>query len=105
MRTKNTLLRSMRLCPAALVILLSLFSSKAFDYRFDVCTFCCPCWATNHMCQAQFDALNAATNASQPNGKLLMMGNDSHRDELHAKGNFLGAYYNTLNDNFCCMTG
>jgi len=105
MKNKNIALRFYNVLLPAVCSFALFFSAQAFDYRFDVCTFCCPCWATNHMCQAQFDALNSPTNASQPNGKLLMMGNDSHRDELHANGNFLGAYYNTLNDNYCCMTG
>ena len=82
------------------------FSAQAvFDKRFDICTFCCPCSPDSHICQAQFDALNWKTNATRPNGHMIMMGSDAHRSELNNNGNFLGAYYNTLNDNYCCMTG
>ena len=56
------------------------------------------------MCQSQFNALNWPTNASRPNGHMIMMGSDAHRTELRANGNFLGAYYNTLNDNYGTWT-
>jgi hypothetical protein len=33
------------------------------------------------------------------------MGSDTHRPEIKANGNFLAAYYNTLNDSWTTMTG
>ena len=88
-------------CLFALAVVLlmagSTFRVRAVaDRRFDICTFCCPCSATQHMCQAQFDALNYVT----ANGHFVLMGSDAHRAELNTNGNFLGIYYNRLNDDF-----
>jgi len=89
----------------AMAIAGTVFNAQAvFDKRFDVCTFCCPCSTDNHMCQSQFDKLNWKTNASRPNGHMILMGSDAHRSELNNNGNFLGAYYDTLSDNYCCWT-
>ncbi len=91
------------------LILLSVAAShKAHaiaDRRFDVTTFCCPCFPDDHFCQAQFDALNWKTNATRPNGHFLAMGSDTHRVEVNNNGNFLCVYYNTMNDNWTTMTG
>jgi hypothetical protein len=82
-------------------ISLSTYSTRAVaDRRFEICTFCCPCYSTQHLCQAQFDALNY----TNPNGHFVLMGSDAHRAELNARGNFLGIYYNVLNDNYGSWT-
>src|ERR1043165_7691584 len=76
-----------------------------FDKRFDTVPFCCPCSPDKHICQGQFDALNWRTNASRPNGHMIMMGGDVHRSEVNGNGNFLGAYYNDLTTGWTTMTG
>ena len=64
------------------------------DLRFDVVWFCCPCYPTNHFCQAQFDHLNWPSQ----NGHYLAMPTDTYRADIIANGNVLAAYYNTFDD-------
>jgi len=75
-------------------------ASATYDKRIDIVTFCCPCTTDKHLCQPQFDALNWQS----VNGHILAMGSDAHYDEIHANGNFLAVYYNSLNDNWSTMT-
>ena len=83
------------------VIMLSCLDARGVAVRrFEICTFCCPCYSTQHLCQAQFDALNYVN----PNGHFVLMGSDAHRAELNANGNFLGIYYNVLNDHYGSWT-
>jgi hypothetical protein len=89
----------------AVLFLGASFHAAAFDMRFEICTFCCPCQTTNHMCTNQFNALNTPTNSSNPVGHMIMMGSDEHRSQVNGNGNFLGAYYDTLNADYPSMTG
>lgn len=86
-------------------IISCLHVQAAADRRFDVATFCCPCTIEDHLCQPQFDVLNWPTNASRPNGHFMAMGSDARRSEVNGNGNFLAAYYNTLNTGWTTMTG
>ena len=68
-------------------------TARAFDFRFDVCTFVESAeFSENHLRQAHFDRLNFVS----PNGHQIMMGTDAHRPELNAAGNVLGVYHNSL---------
>jgi hypothetical protein len=70
--------------------------AMAASRAFDVCTFYENAeFSTNYFRQPQFDVLNAPDPAN--GGRFLCMGTDAHRAEIAANGNFLGAYYNTLN--------
>jgi hypothetical protein len=87
-----------------LVLLLASLAPNVYalaDRRFDIVTFCCPCSQDAHLCQSQFDHLNWTS----ANGHFLAMGSDAHRSEVNGNGNFLCAYYNTLNTGFGSMTG
>ncbi len=100
MKRKN-LTPLLLLAAVALLAVASAFKARAVaDRRFDICTFCCPCSPTQHLCQAQFDALNFHS----ANGHFILMGSDAHRNELNTNGNFLGVYYDTLNDNYPAWT-
>jgi hypothetical protein len=76
-------------------------ASALADRRFDVVTFCCPCYPDDHLCQSQFDHLNWVST----NGHFLAMGSDAHRPEVNANGNFLSAYINDLNTGYGSVTG
>ena len=76
--------------------LTSLSAVATPDLKFDVVTFCCPCYTSNHLCQAQFDALNVPTT----NGHYIAMGSDAHRLELATNGNALAIYYNNFNSDY-----
>ena len=76
-------------------------ANAVFDKRFDIVTFCCPCQPDDHLCQPQFDHLNWVST----NGHMICMGTDTHRSEVNANGNFLGAYINDLNTGYGSITG
>jgi hypothetical protein len=82
----------------------ALMPARAFVMRFDLAGFSCPGVLTNHLCQAQFEALNWKTNASHPVGHMVLMGSDTHRTEINNNGNFIGCYYNVLNENYPTFT-
>ncbi len=94
-----TLARS--LCPMILAwSVLADYALATPDLRFDVVTFCCPCYVSNHICQPQFDHLNLPT----PNGHYIAMGGDTHRTDLATNGNPLAIYYNTLTADYGTIT-
>jgi hypothetical protein len=63
---------------------------------FDVCTYYENAeFSTNYFRDAQFNVLNAPDPSH--GGRFLCMGSDAHRAAIVGNGNFLGAYYNTLN--------
>lgn len=75
--------------------------ASALMNRFDIETFNCAGPVTNHFCDPQFDVLNwPATN-----GHYLVMGSDSHREAITARGNALAIYYNVFNEGCEKMTG
>jgi hypothetical protein len=72
---------------------LSTAAKAVHDNRFDIAVMCCNC-GDKHFCNGQLNALNWAT----PNGHVLAMGTDAHRATVNGNGNFIAAYYDTLND-------
>ncbi|HVT28063.1 MAG TPA: hypothetical protein VHE81_08610 [Lacipirellulaceae bacterium] len=85
-------------CGRALLVVVSLlvFSTTAeavYDYRFDLAVLCCNC-GDKHFCSGQLDALNWVST----NGHVLAMGSDAYRSTVNGNGNFIAAYYDTLND-------
>jgi hypothetical protein len=64
-----------------------------YDYRFDIAVMCCNC-GDKHFCDGQLAALNWTS----PNGHVLAMGTDTYRATVNGAGNFIAAYYDTLNN-------
>jgi len=86
-------LRAVSALVLSCVLLMVASPAHAFDFRFDIGTYdCTPIGSDNHFCQTELDHLNFVTT----NGHLIGMGNDAHRTEINANGNFLVAYYNNL---------
>ena len=82
------------------MLLCTLSAQAALENRFDIETFCCECTVENHFCEPQFEALNwHATN-----GHYLVMGSDSHREQIAAQGNALAIYYDVFNEGCEKMT-
>lgn len=80
----------------SVAVVVATFTSDALavhDNRFDIAVMCCNC-GDKHFCTGQLNALNWAS----PNGHVLAMGTDAHRSTVNANGNFIAAYYDTLND-------
>ncbi len=85
----------------AVLALSEVCAHSALENRFDIETFCCECTVENHFCEPQFEALNwHATN-----GHYLVMGSDSHREQITAQGNALAIYYNVFNEGCEKITG
>ena len=72
---------------------LSTPAKAVHDNRFDLAVMCCNC-GDKHFCTGQLNALNWMS----PNGHVLAMGTDDHRATVNGNGNFIAAYYDTLND-------
>ena len=84
----------------AVFALSAVCAHAAVENRFDIETFECPGTITNHFCNPQFEALNwHATN-----GHYLVMGSDSHRQQITAQGNALAIYYDVFNQDYEKLT-
>jgi hypothetical protein len=74
-------------------VLASRMTEAVYDNRFDIAVMCCNC-GDKHFCDGQLNALNWVS----PNGHVLAMGTDTYRSTVNGNGNFIAAYYDTLND-------
>jgi hypothetical protein len=83
----------MLLTAAAVLGSLTRVAEAVYDYRFDLAVMCCTC-GDKYFCPAQLDALNWVSS----NGHVLPMGTDTYRSTINGNGNFIAAYYDTLNN-------
>src|SRR5262249_4185904 len=91
------------LCLLQAIVLWSFWQIQPADalLRFDIGTFCCPCFITDHFCDDQFSVLNRVSDG----GHYLAMGTDWRRADVEGNGNQLAYYYNTLNVGWTQMSG